>query len=81
MNLSRNSNADKKALVSRTHDFATSNTLNEFMKKSWAPSPLTGVSSHPSTTYTKLRREKLSQKYSGVRLVFPAGSLKVRSND
>ena len=51
------------------------------MKQGWAPSPLSGVNPHPSIPYTKLRREKLSKQYPGVRLVFPAGSLKIRSND
>ena len=72
-------NSDKQALEVRTHDIPIADVMSEFMKQGWAPSPLSGVTSHQSIPYTKLRREKLSKKYPGIRLVFPAGSLKVRS--
>ncbi len=65
----------------RTHDIPIADVMSEFMKQSWAPSPLSEVTSHRSTSYTKRRREKFSKKYPGIRLVFPAGSLKIRSND
>jgi Xaa-Pro aminopeptidase len=51
------------------------NTVSEFMNQGWAPSPLSGVTSHLSILHTKLRREKLSKKYPGLRLVFQARSL------
>ena len=81
MNTVSNSNNNEKALEVRTHDIPIADEMSEFMKQGWAPSPLSGVTSHPSIPYTKLRREKLYKKYPGIRLVFPAGSLKIRSND
>jgi len=81
MNTVSNSNNNEKALEVRTHDIPTADAMNEFMKQGWAPSLFSGVNAHPSIPYTNLRREKLSKKYPGIRLVFPAGSLKVRSND
>jgi len=81
MNSSNNSNNNEKALEVRTHDIPIADAMTEFMKVGWAPSPLTGVNPHPSIPFTKIRREKLSKQYPGSRLIFPSGSLKVRSND
>ena len=81
MNSANNSNNNEKALEVRTHDIPIADAMTEFMKEGWAPSPLTGVNPHPSIPFTKIRREKLSKQYPGIRLIFPSGSLKVRSND
>ena len=81
MNSANNSNSNEKALEVRTHDIPIADAMTEFMKIGWAPSPLTGVNPHPSIPFTKIRREKLSKQYPGIRLIFPSGSLKVRSND
>jgi Xaa-Pro aminopeptidase len=81
MNSANNSNTNEKALEVRTHDIPIADAMTEFMKEGWAPSPLTGVNPHPSIPFTKIRREKLSKQYPGSRLIFPSGSLKVRSND
>jgi len=75
------SNNNEKALEVRTHDLANPEAMTDFMMQGWAPSPLTGITAHPSIPYTKLRRDKLSKQYVGKRLIFPSGSLKVRSND
>ena len=81
MNTASNSNNNEKALEVRTHDIPIADAMTEFMKIGWAPSPLTGVNPHPSIPFTKIRREKLSKQYPGSRLIFPSGSLKIRSND
>jgi Xaa-Pro aminopeptidase len=81
MNSANNSNNNEEALEVRTHDIPIADAMTEFMKVGWAPSPLTGVNPHPSIPFTKIRREKLSKQYPGTRLIFPSGSLKVRSND
>jgi Xaa-Pro aminopeptidase len=81
MNSANNSNNNEEALEVRTHDIPIADAMTEFMKEGWAPSPLTGVNPHPSIPFTKIRREKLSKQYPGSRLIFPSGSLKVRSND
>ena len=64
----------------QTHDLSAANNILPFMKIGWAADEEEIISAHPVTAYTKLRREKLSKKYLGKRLIFPAGSLKVRSN-
>ena len=81
MNSANNSNSNEKALEVRTHDIPIADAMTEFMKIGWASSPLTGVKPHPSIPFTKIRRERLSKQYPGIRLIFPSGSLKVRSND
>ena len=65
----------------RTHDLPTQDAMIEFMKTGWAVDEEEIISAHPVTAFTKLRRDKLSRKYLGKRLIFPAGCLKVRSND
>jgi Xaa-Pro aminopeptidase len=70
----------------QSHDIAKSDLLAEFMATGWAPSPLDGPTLDGPTSaevvpYARARREKLSAMYPGVRLVIPAGSFKVRSND
>ena len=81
MNSGSNTNNNEKGVEVRTHDIPIADAMTEFMKEGWAPSPLTGITAHPSIPYTKLRRDKLSNQYVGKRLIFPSGSLKVRSND
>jgi len=83
MNLASNSQdkTDQQINPLRTHDLPPPNVMNEFMKTGWAADEGELISNHPVTIYTKIRREKLSNKYPGKRLIFPAGSLKVRSND
>ena len=65
----------------RLHDIPPSTDHLTFMSQGWAPSPLEGMTAHAAVPFTKKRRTKLSKAYKGVRLVIPAGNLKVRSND
>jgi Xaa-Pro aminopeptidase len=65
----------------RLHDIPPSTDHLTFMSQGWAPSPLDGVVAHEAVPFTKKRRAKLSKAFKGVRLVIPAGNLKVRSND
>jgi Xaa-Pro aminopeptidase len=83
MNLANNSQdkTDQHSDLLRTHGLPTQDAISEFMKTGWAASEEEIISAHPVTAFTKLRREKLSKKYFGKRLIFPAGRLKVRSND
>jgi len=83
MNLANNSKdkTDQQSDLLRTHDLQTQDVMNEFMKTGWAADEDEIISAHPATAHTKKRREKLSNKYPGKRLIFPAGCLKVRSND
>ena len=83
MNLANNSQdkTDQQIDPLRTHDLPTQDAMSEFMKTGWVADEEETISAHPVTAFTKLRREKLSKKYLGKRLIFPAGCLKVRSND
>ena len=71
----------KKSNGTRSHDAPSAASLIKFMSKGWAPSPLEGVKRAPAVDYCEARREVLSAAYPGVRLIIPAGSFKVRSND
>jgi Xaa-Pro aminopeptidase len=79
MNLANNSSSSDDQV--RTHDIPIADAMSEFMKTGWEAAAVSNVDAHPSVPFTKARREKISKKYPGVRLIFPAGSLKVRSND
>ena len=65
----------------RTHDIPTPEPLMKFMAQGWAPSPLDGLKKSPATPYAVARRAKLSKAFPNKRLVIPAGTFKVRSND
>ena len=66
---------------SRKYDAANPKPLADFMKTGWAPTPLEGIVPSEAIPFCKTRIEKLSKKYPGKRVILPAGSLKVRSND
>ena len=78
---STNSATNKKSLDVRAHDIPIVEAMTEFMKQGWGVPAPTNLTPHQSTAFTKIRRENLSKRFPGVRLVFPAGSLKIRSND
>lgn len=53
----------------------------EFMTSGWAPRADLGITPRAVSAFTAARREAVSHRFPGERLVIPAGSLKVRSND
>ncbi len=53
----------------------------EFMTSGWAPRGDLGITPRAVSAFTAARREAVSHRFPGERLVIPAGSLKVRSND
>lgn len=53
----------------------------EFMTSGWADRALPEATRDPVADFTGVRREAISMQFPGTRLVFPAGTLKVRSND
>jgi Xaa-Pro aminopeptidase len=77
----RTKNPNNNSDISRTHDLPIRDVMSDFMKSGWAQNNEENISPHIVTLFTKLRREKLSNKYPGKRLIFPVGRLKVRSND
>jgi Xaa-Pro aminopeptidase len=71
----------ERKLPARPHDIPTPEALKKFMEGGWAPSPLDGLRKNPVAPYTTARRKRLSESFPGKRLVIPAGTFKVRSND
>ena len=65
----------------RVHDQGPSTIFSEFMKSGWAESELTELEPLEVVTYAYSRRQVLSQAFQGVRLILPAGELKVRAGD
>jgi len=70
-----------KTVKTASHDAPSADAWSRFMGTGWAPSPLEGISSAPVAKFTADRRKKLSEAFPGERIVIPAGTLKVRSND
>ena len=65
----------------RVHDQGPSTIFSEFMKSGWDESELTELEPLEVVTYAYSRRQVLSQAFQGVRLILPAGELKVRAGD
>ena len=65
----------------RVHDQGPSVIFSEFMKSGWAESELSDLAPLEVVTYAYSRRQVLSAAYPGMRLVIPAGELKVRAGD
>src|SRR5487761_1916532 len=65
----------------RAHDPAPSEAYAALMKTGWAQSPLHGITVAPAVPWCVARRDALSEAFTGIRLVIPAGNFKVRSND
>ena len=53
----------------------------EFMRTGWGDNSLPTATCSPEADFAAARRAKLASDFPGKRLVFPAGQLKVRSND
>ena len=70
-----------RKLPSRPHDIPTPEPLMKFMEQGWAPSPLENLQRSSAADFAAKRRELLSKAFPGKRLVIPAGTFKVRSND
>ena len=65
----------------RVHDQGPSIVFSEFMKSGWAITDLPDLEPLEVVTYAFSRRQVLSQAFQGVRLILPAGELKVRAGD
>lgn len=60
---------------------ATTEEFRAFVQTGWAPRSATLPERSPAAEYAARRRDALSTRFPGDRLVVPAGGLKVRSND
>ena len=58
-----------------------SDAFRAFIAEGWAPYPTDLPARLPASVAAEERRRRVSELYPGVRLVIPAGGLKVRSND
>ncbi|KGM00696.1 Xaa-Pro aminopeptidase [Cellulomonas cellasea DSM 20118] len=58
-----------------------SRAFTEFITSGWGPRPATTAAPSPAAPYTAVRRARLGAQFPGARVVVPAGSFKVRSND
>jgi Xaa-Pro aminopeptidase len=74
-------NAETTEKAKRIHDQAPSDQFAEFMRSGWADSDYDSLEPLEVVTYAFARRQVLSAAFPGARLVLPAGSYKVRSND
>jgi Xaa-Pro aminopeptidase len=63
-----------------THDQPVPEAYAAFMRKGWGDREL-DLPSHPISTWAAARRTRLAEAFPGERLVIPAGTFKVRSND
>ena len=73
--------ADSPVESRRVYDVPPSDMYADFMKTGWAPSPLDGITQDAVIPFCSTRRDKLSEAFSGLRIVIPSGNSKVRSND
>ncbi len=79
--MSNNSGASLSDQGKASHDVPVANGMTEFIKQGWAPSLLTNIKREAVVPFAHARQAKLSALYPGIRVVIPAGRLKVRSND
>jgi Xaa-Pro aminopeptidase len=59
----------------------TSRAFREFIARDWADRADGPTAPSPAAAYAAVRRERVSARFPGERLVIPAGPLKPRSND
>jgi Xaa-Pro aminopeptidase len=67
-------------LRTESHDPAVPEKYAAFMRTGWGERDL-DVPPHPITRWAAARRARLAETFPGERLVIPAGTFKVRSND
>lgn len=65
----------------RVYDVPPSDVYADFMTTGWAPSPLHGITQDAVIPFVYARRVKLSEAFTGLRIIIPNGNSKVRSND
>ncbi|QLQ11112.1 MAG: aminopeptidase P family protein [Nocardioidaceae bacterium] len=70
----------EKEAGTETHDQPVPAAYAAFMRTGWGDREL-DLPTHPVASYAAARRQRLTEMFPGERLVIPAGSFKVRSND
>ena len=69
-----------EGLHTEGHDLAVPEAYSAFMRTGWGEREL-DLPAHPITDSARARRQRLAEQFPGERLVVPAGTYKVRSND
>ncbi|BDM69319.1 Xaa-Pro aminopeptidase 1 [Streptomyces nigrescens] len=64
-----------------SHDLPVTPELERFLASGWAATPLPDAIRLSAADVTPARRQRLSARFPGERLIVPAGDLTVRSND
>jgi Xaa-Pro aminopeptidase len=72
--------ADQPAPKTESHDPAVPEAYAAFMRTGWGDREL-DLPPHPVADWAAARRARLAEAFPGERLVLPAGTFKVRSND
>ncbi len=72
--------AEKSEQGTASHDQGVPAAYAEFMRTGWGDREL-DLPAHPVSTWAAARRRRLAELLPGERLVVPAGTFKVRSND
>jgi Xaa-Pro aminopeptidase len=75
--------ADSKAPRATANRSTTpvSNTFKEYISADWADRPDVTPEAREQAAFAAARRQAISAKYAGKRLIIPAGAAKTRSND
>lgn len=79
--MSADSSEDMSDRVNNRSQRPASTAFRDFVASGWDSAPLEGVVPLHASAWTPARREAVSQRFPGERIVVPAGPLKVRSND
>jgi len=72
--------ADESGLNTESHDPKVPEAYKAFMRQGWGDRDL-DLPPHPVASWAARRRDRLAEMFPGERLVIPAGTFKVRSND
>lgn len=73
--------ARQPTLSMSSYDLPVTPALEEFMSRGWAPSERSDLKPADFAPWTAQRRARLAHRFPGERLIIPAGTLRVRSND
>jgi Xaa-Pro aminopeptidase len=71
---------DETQITTESHDPSVPEAYSSFMRQGWGGREVE-LSPHPITAHAAERRRRLAEAFPGERLVFPAGTFKVRSYD
>ena len=77
---SEGSQGSEPQLTTSSHDQPVPEAYAAFMREGWGDRDLE-VHRHPVAQWAETRRARLAETFPGERLVVPAGTFKVRSND